>query len=104
MRNLFLPGEITERVNCCDRIEPLCKHPANPVMVADQSWEYARLGLAVKAHRVLNRRLEGDVEHPKTPLLPYNPMQLGAEEETVTLVPFGFTHLRVAYLPLASRV
>lgn len=39
MNMLFLPGEITERINCCDRIEPLSKHPANPVLVADRPWE-----------------------------------------------------------------
>ena len=39
MKGLFLPGEITERFNCCDRIEPLWKHPANPVLVADRPWE-----------------------------------------------------------------
>ncbi len=36
MQKLFLPGEITERVKCCDRIEPLRKHPANPLLVADR--------------------------------------------------------------------
>ena len=39
MHKLFLPGEINERVNCCDRIEPLHKHPANPLLVADRPWE-----------------------------------------------------------------
>ena len=36
MQRLFLPGETTERFNCCDRIEPLRKHPANPLLVADR--------------------------------------------------------------------
>jgi hypothetical protein len=35
----FLPGEITTREHCYDRIEPLAKHAANPVMVADRPWE-----------------------------------------------------------------
>jgi hypothetical protein len=39
MQKLILPGEITERLNCCDRIEPLRKHPANPLLVADRPWE-----------------------------------------------------------------
>ncbi len=39
MQKLFLPGEITDRHNCCDRIEPLRKHPANPLLVADRPWE-----------------------------------------------------------------
>lgn len=39
MRKLFLPGEITDRHNCCDRTEPLRRHPANPVLTADRPWE-----------------------------------------------------------------
>jgi len=39
MHRLFLPGEITERVNCCDRIETLRKHPVNPPLIADRPWE-----------------------------------------------------------------
>ena len=39
MQKMFLPGEITDRLNCCDRIEPLRKHPANPLLVADRPWE-----------------------------------------------------------------
>ncbi len=51
MHDLFLPSEITERVNCCDRFEPLRKHLSNPALAADQPWECAPLGLAVKARR-----------------------------------------------------
>jgi DUF1680 family protein len=65
-------------------------------------WECAPLGLTVRARRVLNWYMEGDPEHPRTPLLPYNPMRLAEEEEMVTLVPFGFTHLRMTYLPLVQ--
>lgn len=39
MQKLFLPGEITDRHNCCDRVEPLRRHPANPVLTADRPWE-----------------------------------------------------------------
>ena len=39
MNELSLPGDITEGINCCDRIEPRRKHPANPVLVADKPWE-----------------------------------------------------------------
>ncbi len=63
-------------------------------------WEYASLGLQAAARRVLNWRLEGDEEHPKTPLLPFRPMRLSPETTPVTLIPFGFTHLRLAFLPL----
>ncbi len=43
MKLLFVPGEITERVNCFDRIEPLKKHSRNPVMVGERPWE--RMGV-----------------------------------------------------------
>ncbi|MFH1009353.1 MAG: hypothetical protein V1800_17900 [Candidatus Latescibacterota bacterium] len=39
MNLLFLPGEITERVHCFDKIEPLKKHPKNPVMKGERPWE-----------------------------------------------------------------
>ena len=41
MRLLFVPGEITTREHCFDRVEPLTKHPANPVLVGDRPWEKA---------------------------------------------------------------
>ena len=63
-------------------------------------WEYAPVGLQVAARRVLNWYLEGDMEHPKTPLLPFRPMKLSEEETLITLVPFGFTHLRMTFLPV----
>jgi len=36
---VFVPGEIGPRQSCYDRIEPLTKHPANPVLTADRPWE-----------------------------------------------------------------
>lgn len=62
-------------------------------------WEHPPLGLRVKARRVLNWRMDGEEDHPMTPGLPYKPMKLSDKVTTVTLVPFGFTHLRLAYLP-----
>jgi hypothetical protein len=38
-RMLFVPGEITTREHCYDRVEPLVKHPNNPVMVPEHPWE-----------------------------------------------------------------
>ena len=62
-------------------------------------WEQPAQGLRARVRRVLNWLPDGDPEHPRTPLLPYNPMKLSNEEEEVTLVPFGFTHLRITYIP-----
>jgi len=36
---LFVPGEIMTREHGFDRIEPLRKHPANPVLRPDRPWE-----------------------------------------------------------------
>jgi hypothetical protein len=47
--------------------------------------------------------MDGEPDHPMTPGLPYKPMSLADQEEIITLVPFGCTHLRLAYLPVAGR-
>ena len=62
-------------------------------------WENPPIGLRVKARRVLNWRMQGEPEHPITPLMPFNPLRLEEDETLITLVPFGFTHLRMTYLP-----
>ena len=72
-----------------------------PVPEDAQPWgPHPPVGLEVKARRVLNWLMEGDAEHPKTPGFPFNPMKLADEIETVTLVPFGATRLRMAFLPI----
>jgi len=60
------------------------------------------VGLEVKARRVLNWQMEGDPQHPKTPGFPFNPMKLSDEVETVTLIPYGATRLRMAFLPIIT--
>ncbi len=77
-----------KRVPVPDHALPWGPHPA--------------LGLEVKARRVLNWQMEGDSAHPKTPGFPYNPMRLSGEIETITLVPFGATRLRMTFLPILS--
>ena len=68
-----------------------------------QPWgPHPPIGLEVQARRVLNWRMEGDPEHPKTPGFPFTPMQLAEEVENVTLVPYGSTRLRMAFLPIIS--
>ena len=74
-----------------------------PTVAGSRPWDSnPPVGLEVKARRVLNWRMEGDSEHPKTPGFPFNPMQLSDQLETVTLVPFGSTRLRMTYLPIIS--
>ncbi len=68
-----------------------------------QPWGvHPPVGLEVKARRVLNWQMEGDSQHPKTPGFPFNPMKLADEVETVTLVPYGATRLRMAFLPIVA--
>jgi len=58
------------------------------------------IGLRVKARRVLNWQMEGDPDHPMTPGFPFHPMNCSTQIETLTLVPFGTTRLRMTYLPI----
>jgi hypothetical protein len=63
-------------------------------------WDqHSPIGLAVKARRVLNWSMEGEPNHPLTPGFPFTPMELSKDVETVVLVPFGATRLRMTYLP-----
>jgi DUF1680 family protein len=75
----------------------LVRLPAAP---GTRPWERPPLALEAQARRVLNWCMEGDPAHPMTPGLPYLPLALAEEEETVRLVPFGCTHLRLAYVPV----
>ena len=64
-------------------------------------FEYAPVGIRVQAAPVADWTLDGSPKHPLTPALPMLPMELGEKRE-VTLVPFGCTHLRVTYMPVAE--
>ena len=46
--------------------------------------------------------MEGDPEHPMTPGFPFHPIKCSEQIETVTLVPFGTTRLRMTYLPIIN--
>jgi hypothetical protein len=63
-------------------------------------WEHPPIALEVKAKRILNWEPEGTSDHPMTPGLPFKPMRVADEVETINLVPYGFTQLRMSYLPL----
>lgn len=39
IQKMFVPGEITNREHCHDRVEPFVKHAANPIFKAEQLWE-----------------------------------------------------------------
>ena len=72
-----------------------------PTVAGSRPWDSnPPIGLEVAARRVLNWRMEGDPDHPKTPGFPFNPMKLSDRVETVTLVPYGNTRLRMTYLPV----
>lgn len=77
MHKLFLPGEITGRVNCCDRIEPLVRHAENPVLVADRPWE-TNIGFPCVLYDAADRRFRmwyhavkalADRHNPNAPLV-----------------------------------
>lgn len=39
IQKMFVPGEITNREHCHDRVEPFVKHGANPIFKAERLWE-----------------------------------------------------------------
>lgn len=90
---------------CLDEQNPerSLKPVSLPAPSGSRPWEFPHIGFEVKARRIQNWLMEGDVHHPKTPLMPYTPMELATDEEIVTLVPFGFTHLRITYLPVVHE-
>jgi len=74
-----------------------------PVPAGSRPWDsHPPIGLEVKARRALNWQMAGQTDYPRTPSLPLAPMQLAEKIETVTLVPFGATRLRITYLPLIT--
>ncbi len=74
-----------------------------PVPQEARPWECPPLTLEVPTRRILNWSQEGDTAHPMTPGMPYLPLELTQAEEMVRLVLFGFTHLRLAYVPVIER-
>jgi hypothetical protein len=66
-------------------------------------FQHPPVGLEVRARRVLNWKQEGNDEHPMTPGQPFAPMKLAKRVETITLVPYAFTKLRMTYLPLCDE-
>ena len=45
------------------------------------------------------KQLYGMIERPASPALPHYPLQAAGQMEKVQLIPFGFTTLRMTYLP-----
>lgn len=65
-------------------------------------WQHAPIGLRGRARAVRGWRTDTVNGHPQTPALPQGPLRLEAEARDVTLVPFGFTHLHMTYLPIVG--
>jgi hypothetical protein len=45
------------------------------------------------------KQLYGTIDQPASPALPHYPLQTAGQTEKVHLIPFGFTSLRMTYLP-----
>ena len=64
-------------------------------------WEKSPVGLKVKARILPDWKEEWANGHPQTPAMPTKAqLEHPGDEKTVTLVPFGFTQLRMTYLPI----
>jgi DUF1680 family protein len=87
------------------------KHPAKSVELiklntagAQHPWEKPPVGLKVKARILPDWREDWAYGLPQTPAMPTKAQlkNLG-NEQIVTLVPFGFTQLRMTYLPILEN-
>lgn len=65
-------------------------------------WQHAPIGLEVKARALPDWRTDTVNGKPQTPALPQPPLKPATESITVTLVPFGFTHLHMTCLPVVG--
>ena len=62
-------------------------------------WEYSPIELVCKGRKVDGwKLLKGD----RTPYLPQSPVVTDNPLEEVTLIPVGFTHLRITYFPVTE--
>jgi len=63
-------------------------------------WQHPPIGLQVRARILPDWQTDTINGKPQTPALPAPPLQPERRARTVTLVPFGFTHIRMTYLPV----
>lgn len=75
----------------------------HPVPEGVSPWASRPMELEVSAREVLDWQMDGSPAHPLTPALPYIPMKLSPNITKVRLVPYGCTHLRMAYLPYTDK-
>ncbi len=65
-------------------------------------WEDPPVAIEAKVRRIPDWRADIVNGREETPMLPQPPMKPEASVETVDLVPFGFTRLRMTYLPVVG--
>lgn len=63
-------------------------------------WEHSPMGIAVKARRLPDWGPDTINGKTQTPALPPPPLKPADRLEEIMLVPFGFTRLRMTYLPV----
>jgi hypothetical protein len=67
---------------------------------SSRPWRHAPIGLEVKAQTLPQWQCDTINGKPQTPALPAPPLKPAGDTHTVTLVPIGFTHLHMTYLPV----
>ncbi|MFW6171809.1 MAG: hypothetical protein ACODAD_15080, partial [Planctomycetota bacterium] len=72
-----------------------------PVPAGGHVWEHSPLALEVDAQRVPDWNFDLATRRPG-PKLPEQPLKLAERVEKVQLLPYGFTTLRLTYLPVVK--
>lgn len=63
-------------------------------------WQHSPIGIRAKVRQLPDWHVDTINGKPHTPALPKPPLKPTKHVEQVILVPFGFTHLRMTYLPV----
>lgn len=93
--NVALALDLTDVESCFKKVDLAVPKGALP-------WQHAPIGLETRACVLPDWQTDTVNGKPQTPALPPPPLCPDKRARTVTLVPFGFTHIHMTYLPVVG--